>query len=93
VRVSEPVRDLAKPLLSDPAREKDPLNVLKSTTWSAMLDDVVTDPIRVLKSEICSVRLEASLSEPVSVLKIEECSNRTVEKPMEPERLLVKPFI
>jgi hypothetical protein len=92
VRESEPVRDLAKPLLSDPAREKDPLKVLKSTTWSAMLDDVVTDPISVLKSEICSVRLEASVSEPVSVLKIEECSARTDDEPNEPDRVLGKPL-
>jgi hypothetical protein len=93
VRESEPVRDLAKPLLSDPARENEPLKVLTSTTWSAVLDDIVTDPVSVLKSKICSVRLEASVSEPVSVLKIEECSARTDDEANEPDRVLGKPLI
>lgn len=44
----DPVRDLTKPLLSDPARDNEPKRVLESVTCSTILADVVSDPDRAL---------------------------------------------
>jgi len=40
----DPVRDLTKPLLSDPAIENEAVRVLESVTCSTTLADVVSDP-------------------------------------------------
>jgi hypothetical protein len=74
-------------------KDSEPVRVLNSDKCSVRLVAGDSEPVSVLNSEICSPTLEAALNEPVNVLKIEECSARTVERPMESERLLVKPFI
>lgn len=93
MRESEPVRYFANPLLSDPARESEPPNVLESATWLLVLEDMVRDAINVLRSEECSVRGEAVVRKPVSVLNIEECFARREEKPNDPDRALGKLLI
>jgi len=44
----DPARDLAKPLLSDPARENETANVLKSPICSTAPEDTVNDPVSAL---------------------------------------------
>jgi hypothetical protein len=92
-RATDPARDLAKPLLSDPARENETVSALKSATCSTALEDTVSDPVSALEREEWLTRLEDVVSEPVKVLKIEECSTRTEDKPTEPDRLLARPLI
>ena len=45
---SDPVTDLANPLVSSPARENEPVSDLESPACSARLVDPVSDPVSVL---------------------------------------------
>jgi hypothetical protein len=92
-RDTDPARDLAKPLLSDPATENVTVSVLKSPTCSTALEDTVSDPVSALEREEWLTRFEEMVSEPVKALRIEECSTRTEDKLTEPDRLLAKPLI
>src|SRR5690242_82506 len=89
----DPARDLPKPLLSDPAKENEPVSVLESETCSTTLADVVSDPDSVLKKLEWSTWLEDTVSELVNVLKIEKCSTEAELKLNEPDMLLARPFI
>jgi hypothetical protein len=44
----DPVRDLTKPLLSEPTRENEPVSVLENVKCSTTLADAVSDPVSVL---------------------------------------------
>jgi hypothetical protein len=90
---TNPARDLAKPLLSDPANENETVSVLKSATCSTALEAMVSEPVSALDRAEWLTKLEDMVSEPVKVLKIEECSTRTEDKLTEPDRLLAKPLI
>lgn len=48
VRETDPIRTLAKPLLSDSARVKEKVSVLEIIICSTRLEDVVSDPARAL---------------------------------------------
>src|SRR5205807_894929 len=90
---SEPVRVLARPLVSELARDREPVSVLEKEICSVKLETEESDSVSVLNKEICSLRLDAEVSEPVKVLKIEECSTRTEDKPNEPDKPLAKHLI
>ena len=44
----DPLRDLRKPLLSDPARENEPVSVLESAMCSTTFAEAVRDPASAL---------------------------------------------
>ena len=83
---------MARPLVSEPTNDNEPVNVLDSAECSVGLEKVLSDPVSVLKNELCSWRLEEGVNDPVSVLKNEKCPARAEESPIEPDRLLTKPL-
>ena len=87
------VRDLAKLLVSEPAKDNEPVSVRDRKACSARVEDIASVPVSDLYIEECSTRLDTTFSDPVSVLKNEECSARAEDKPSEPDRILGKLLI
>ena len=83
---------MARPLVSEPTSDNEPVSVLNSAECSLGLEEVLSDPVSVLKNELCSCRLEDGVNDPVSILKNEKCPTRAEDRPNEPDRLLTKPL-
>src|SRR5207253_9791126 len=64
-QTSEPVKTLARPLVSEAARPREPVRDLKSVLFSARPEAEDSAPVRDLKSEDFSARLEAKVTVPV----------------------------
>jgi hypothetical protein len=62
---------LARPLVSEPARDREPDSDLKSELFSARAETKVTEPDRDLKREIFSARPEATVQVAVRVVEQE----------------------
>lgn len=89
---NDPVKDLARPFVSEPRTDKEPFSVLSNATRSVGLEDIASDPRSVLENEKCDNGLEDMLSDPINVLKNEECSTRVAVNPIEPDRFFAKPL-
>jgi hypothetical protein len=60
----EPYRALARPLVSEPARDNEPDSDLKNEDFSARLETEPREPDRDLNSELFSTKPETKPSEP-----------------------------
>ena len=83
---------MARPLVSEPTSDNEPVSVLNSTECSVGPEEVLSDPASVLRNELCFCRLEDGVNDPASVLKNEKCPTRAEDRPNEPDRLLTKPL-
>ena len=83
---------MARPLVSEPTSDNEPVSVLNSPERSIGLEEVLSDPVSILRNELCSCRLEDEVNDPDSVLKNEKCPIRAEDRPNEPDRLLTKPL-
>jgi len=83
---SEPVRDFAKPLVSEVARDHESANDLKSEVCSVKAALVVHESLRVLKRNTFLAKLEVEDNDPVSDLKMEVFSEKVDVEPIEPDK-------
>src|SRR6266581_4654624 len=92
-QTSEPVKTLARPLVSEAARPREPVRDLKSVLFSARPEAEDSAPVRDLNSELFSARPEAKDSEPVRDLKSEDLSTKLEAEDSEPLNALVIPLV
>src|SRR5207237_1135061 len=87
----EPDRFLVRPLISEPARDNEPVRDRESVTWSVRLEDSDNEPDRLLARPLISE--PARDNEPDKDLESETCSARLEDRHREPDRLLARPLI
>ena len=71
VRDSDPVKDLARPFVSELASDSEPVNVRCKLECSVKLDEGFSNPVSPLKNELCACKFEDGLIDPVKALKNE----------------------
>ena len=89
---SEPMKDLAKPLVSEVGRDHEPVSDLKSEVCSVKAALVVHESLRDLKRDTFSAKLEIEDSDPDSDLKMEVFSEKVDVEPIETDKYTVCPL-
>ena len=86
------MKDFAKPLVSEVARDNEPVNDLKSEVCSVKAALVVHESLRDLKRDTFSAKLEIEDSDPDSDLKMEVFSEKVDVEPIEADKYTVCPL-